>query len=92
VFEVAAQRRPGPFLLIGHSMGVAICIEVAARGSDRVERLILVDIAGMLLAKARETSLLNSEWFRRYLLANDLSRIAGAALLTHDFSAALARV
>jgi pimeloyl-ACP methyl ester carboxylesterase len=52
VLALAAQRRPGPFLLVGHSMGGAIALEVAARGGDRVERLMLVDVAGILHPKA----------------------------------------
>jgi len=52
VLEVAAERRPGPFLLIGHSLGAAVAIEVAARDPDRVERLILADVAGILHPKA----------------------------------------
>jgi pimeloyl-ACP methyl ester carboxylesterase len=52
VLAVAEQRRPGPFFLIGHSLGGAISIEVAARASDRVKRLLLVDVAGILQPKA----------------------------------------
>jgi pimeloyl-ACP methyl ester carboxylesterase len=133
VLEVAAKRRPGPFLLIGHSLGAAVSIEIAARGSDRVQRLMLVDVAGILLpkafyygaidranaklgsfapifdglrdgardlggfvpdayAKAGEATLLGSEWLRGFLLADDPSRVAAAALMAHDFGPALGRV
>jgi pimeloyl-ACP methyl ester carboxylesterase len=133
VLAVTEQRRPGPFLLIGHSLGAAISIEIAARSPDRVKRLMLVDVAGILLPKAfyheaidrasaklggfarlfegirdgardvgksvpdayaklGETTILNSEWLRGFLMASNPSRVAGAALMAHDFGTALGRV
>jgi pimeloyl-ACP methyl ester carboxylesterase len=49
VLEAVVGRRVGrPFALIGHSMGAAVSLDYAATYPKRVERLILVDMVGML--------------------------------------------
>ncbi len=40
-------RRTGPFTLGGHSFGAALTVLAAARGEVEVERLVLVDPAGL---------------------------------------------
>jgi len=47
--ELAARR--GPFVLGGHSFGAALAVIAAARGDVDVERLMLVDPAGLPLSK-----------------------------------------
>ena len=44
-------RRTGPFTLGGHSFGAALAVLAAARGEAEVERLVLVDPAGLPLSK-----------------------------------------
>ena len=46
--ELIAARIPGPFDVVGHSMGVSVGLEVAFRHPDRVRRIVLVDAAGLL--------------------------------------------
>lgn len=46
-----------PFVLIGHSMGGAIALNYAAKNPDRLERLILIDAAGILHRAAFSTHL-----------------------------------
>jgi pimeloyl-ACP methyl ester carboxylesterase len=49
VIEAAVGRRVGrPFVMIGHSMGAAVSLDYTATYPKRVERLILVDMAGVL--------------------------------------------
>ena len=49
VIEKAVAPRIGkPFNLVGHSMGAAVSLEYAATYPQRVTRLILVDMAGVL--------------------------------------------
>jgi pimeloyl-ACP methyl ester carboxylesterase len=50
--ELVRQRHAGPFNLVGHSMGGAISLMVAARYPGDVERLFLIDAAGFLHRKA----------------------------------------
>jgi pimeloyl-ACP methyl ester carboxylesterase len=45
---VVSQLVDGRFALVGHSMGGAIALHYAAVQPDRVERLVLVDAAGVL--------------------------------------------
>jgi pimeloyl-ACP methyl ester carboxylesterase len=45
---VVAARVARPFALIGHSMGAAAALEYAATYPQRIDRLILVDVAGVL--------------------------------------------
>ena len=45
---VTAATTKGPFALVGHSMGGAVSLYYAAENPERVERLILVDVAGIL--------------------------------------------
>jgi pimeloyl-ACP methyl ester carboxylesterase len=47
--ELGARR--GPFVLGGHSFGAALAVIAAARGDADVERLLLVDPAGLPLSK-----------------------------------------
>ena len=44
-------RRNGPFTLGGHSFGAALAVLAAASGEAEVERLVLVDPAGLPLSK-----------------------------------------
>ena len=49
VIEAVLGPRVGrPFVLIGHSMGGAVSLAYAAAYPDRIDRLILVDVAGVL--------------------------------------------
>ena len=45
------DRRNGPFTLGGHSFGAALTVLAAAHGEAEVERLVLVDPAGLPLSK-----------------------------------------
>ena len=45
------DRRTGPFVLGGHSFGAALAVLAAAREDAEVERLVLVDPAGLPLSK-----------------------------------------
>ena len=45
------DRRTGPFVLGGHSFGAALSVLAAARGDAEIERLALVDPAGLPLSK-----------------------------------------
>jgi pimeloyl-ACP methyl ester carboxylesterase len=51
------ERRTGPFVLGGHSFGAALAVLAAARGEAEVERLVLVDPAGLPLSKAMRLAL-----------------------------------
>lgn len=53
---VTERYAKGPFVLVGHSMGGAIALRYTARYPAEVERLVLVDVAGVLqrMAYARE--------------------------------------
>ena len=46
-------RRNGPFTLGGHSFGAALAVLAAARGDADVERLVLVEPAGLPLFKPK---------------------------------------
>jgi pimeloyl-ACP methyl ester carboxylesterase len=46
------QHVAGPFNLVGHSMGGAISLHYAARFPEDVQRLLLIDAAGVLHRKA----------------------------------------
>lgn len=46
--QAVAPRVGRPFALIGHSMGAAVALAYAAAYPQRVQRLILVDMAGVL--------------------------------------------
>jgi pimeloyl-ACP methyl ester carboxylesterase len=50
-------RRTGPFTLGGHSFGAALAVLAAARGDADVERLVLVDPAGLPLSKPKNRAL-----------------------------------
>jgi pimeloyl-ACP methyl ester carboxylesterase len=52
IHALAGQRLQGPYNLVGHSMGGALSLVVAARFPDDVKRLILIDAAGILHRKA----------------------------------------
>lgn len=45
---LAARRGPGPVLAVGHSMGGAVALRLAADHPGRVGKLVLVDAAGLL--------------------------------------------
>ena len=46
--EVLRARVSEPFVLVGHSMGGAVSLLYAATHPDRVDRLVLIDAAGIL--------------------------------------------
>ena len=48
VEAVIGSRVSRPFVLIGHSVGGAVAISYASRYPERVSRLIVVDVAGIL--------------------------------------------
>jgi pimeloyl-ACP methyl ester carboxylesterase len=50
--ELLGKRIAGPFSLVGHSMGGAISMYYAAKFPQDVQRLMLIDAAGMLHRKA----------------------------------------
>jgi pimeloyl-ACP methyl ester carboxylesterase len=50
--ELLGARLPGRFNLLGHSMGGALALLYAARFPAEVERLLLIDVAGMLHCNA----------------------------------------
>lgn len=52
IHAVVGQRRPGPFNLVGHSMGGALALLYAASFPMDVSRLLLLDVAGILHQKA----------------------------------------
>jgi len=52
IHALAGQRLQGPYNLVGHSMGGALSVVVAARFPGDVKRLLLIDAAGMLHRKA----------------------------------------
>ncbi|WP_172600406.1 alpha/beta fold hydrolase [Sulfurivermis fontis] len=45
---LVSQRAHGAVLLVGHSMGAAVTLNYAALYPDRVSRLVVVDVAGIL--------------------------------------------
>lgn len=49
VNEIAQLTNAPRFHLVGHSLGASISLEFAARYPERVDRLVLIDIAGVLL-------------------------------------------
>jgi pimeloyl-ACP methyl ester carboxylesterase len=49
VREIAQLAKAPRFHLIGHSLGASISLEFAARYPESVDRLVLVDVAGVLL-------------------------------------------
>jgi pimeloyl-ACP methyl ester carboxylesterase len=52
IHALVAQRSRGAINLVGHSMGGAISLAYAARFPAEVERLFLIDVAGVLHRKA----------------------------------------
>jgi pimeloyl-ACP methyl ester carboxylesterase len=50
-------RRTGPLVLGGHSFGAALAVLAAARGDADVERLVLVEPAGLPLSKPKSRAL-----------------------------------
>ncbi|MBN2574576.1 MAG: alpha/beta hydrolase [Deltaproteobacteria bacterium] len=50
--RLLGERLSGPFNLVGHSMGGALALLYAARFPADVERLLLLDVAGVLHRKA----------------------------------------
>ncbi|MBD1401531.1 alpha/beta fold hydrolase [Pelovirga terrestris] len=80
------DRHPGkPVYLVGHSLGGAISLHVAARHSGRLERLILVDAVGTLhrLAVSQNLvrDLINLDLpFFSTTVESTLGRIAGLVL------------
>ncbi len=52
IHALVRQRFAGPFNLVGHSMGGAISLMVAARFPADVQRLFLIDAAGFLHRKS----------------------------------------
>src|SRR5215831_16601017 len=50
-------RRTGPFALGGHSFGAALAVLAAVRGDADVERLVLVNPAGLPLSKPMSRAL-----------------------------------
>lgn len=45
---VVDAKADGPVAVVGHSMGGAVSLYFAAENADKVERLLLVDVAGLL--------------------------------------------
>jgi pimeloyl-ACP methyl ester carboxylesterase len=45
------ERLPEPVVLVGHSLGAATAVAVAARGGHRIEKLVLIAPAGLPLTK-----------------------------------------
>lgn len=56
------DRREGPFVLGGHSFGAALAVHAAAHGAAEVERLVLVDPAGLPLSKPKTLALRDFGW------------------------------
>lgn len=56
------DRRTGPFVLGGHSFGAALAVLAAARCSNPIERLVLVEPAGLPLAKPMRSCLRDFGW------------------------------
>jgi len=52
IHTLLGPRRSGPFDLVGHSLGGALSLLYAARYPADVQRLLLIDAAGMLHRKA----------------------------------------
>lgn len=46
--NLLARERPGPVEVVGHSLGAAVALRLAADFPARVSRLVLVDVAGIL--------------------------------------------
>jgi pimeloyl-ACP methyl ester carboxylesterase len=55
------DRRTGPFTLGGHSFGAVLAVLAAVRGGVDVERLVLVEPAGLPLSKPKSRAL--RVWF-----------------------------
>ena len=47
VEEVLGMLEPGPVAVVGHSLGGLVALELALRGTVKVERLVLVDAMGL---------------------------------------------
>ncbi|MFO7812846.1 MAG: alpha/beta hydrolase [Pelovirga sp.] len=79
-------RYPGkPVYLVGHSLGGAISLHVAARSGDRLERLVLVDAVGTLhrlaVSKNLVRDLISFDLpFFSTAVESQLARIAGLVL------------
>ena len=73
--EVVVQIAGGPVLLVGHSMGGAVCLRFAATSPELVRRLALVDVAGVL----------HREAFVSHVVRQQVSRLGsyGRWLLPH---------
>lgn len=64
---VVRERIDGRFALVGHSMGGALALLYAGTRGDRVERLVLTDVAGVL----------HREAFAEYMAYLGVDRIPG---------------